>query len=165
MEVTATAVPREIELYSGEIALVDSEDFELVSKHRWHRHPMGYAATKIKDKTVLMHRLVLPGHPRLDHRDRNKLNNQKYNLRPATGSQNAANRISRLSDPTKLKGVRFHNGGFESYIKKDGQYLSIGRFSSQRQAAKAYNEKALEFWGEYALLNPVPPVAAPTSIA
>jgi hypothetical protein len=146
---------REIELYTGESVRIDPEDYELVSEYSWHLTPQGYAGTKIKGRTVLMHRLVLPGHRRVDHKDRNRLNNQKYNLRPATGSQNGANRVASLAQPTKPKGVRFYRNGWEAFVRIDYTNIYLGRFSSYAQAARAYNTRATEAWGEFALLNPL----------
>lgn len=147
----------ELTLASGQIALVDQDDFESVSKFKWRLHSGGYAYASVYGKKVLLHRFVKPGFPRLDHWNRNRLDCRKNNLRPATGLQNAGNRISRIARPEKLKGVRFKDRGYEAYIKRNGRYFSLGRFSSERLAAQKYNEAAIQHFGiDFALLNPLP---------
>src|SRR5690242_1437897 len=83
---------------AGRHALVDDEKYELVMQYRWcvwevvrapGRNPEGPYA--VNQDAGRMHRLILPGHPVIDHRDGNGLNNQLYNLRPATPRQNARN--------------------------------------------------------------------------
>lgn len=80
-------------------ALVDDADFESLSLYRWHLHE-GYAARNMRlsdgrKRVVLMHRQVLgfvPGDGRqADHRNRNRLDNQRENLRPATHAQQRQN--------------------------------------------------------------------------
>src|SRR6185437_13748204 len=92
----------------GRVVLVDDEDYELVSQYRWHvleqvepgRRPVGpYAKTtrKLNGRyvTIRMHILIM-GRKGIDHRDHNGLNNQRSNLRIATGSQNNQNMRSAL---------------------------------------------------------------------
>lgn len=80
---------------AGLVALVDDEDHEVLSAHRWHALRVKgsltvYARTTIDGKTVYMHRLVLqpPAHLSVDHIDGNGLNNQRSNLEAVTHQQN-----------------------------------------------------------------------------
>lgn len=78
---------KEVKLYSGHVALVDDEDFEMVNKRKWHLDPYGkhiYAASNItsndRQTKIKMHRLILGCVGRfeiVDHIDGNGLNNQK----------------------------------------------------------------------------------------
>jgi hypothetical protein len=102
----------------GRVALVDDDDFALVSAYSWHvlekiipgRGANGpYAAsTKVEDgkyKTILMHKL-LTGWPRTDHADHDGLNNQRYNLRQASSTQNGRNqRKQAVRRSSQYKGV------------------------------------------------------------
>ena len=94
---------KEVSLNSDRVALVDDEDFLRVAVHRWYCRTyatVSYAYTHIRQgngklRNVRMHQLILNivGHGMdVDHSDHNGLNNQKYNLRIATRSQNCANR-------------------------------------------------------------------------
>ena len=75
---------REIPLTKGRVALVDVDDFEWLSRFRWVVNPQGYAITKTAPY-LRMHRLIM-GLPRgeVDHKNRDRLDNRKENLRRAT---------------------------------------------------------------------------------
>jgi hypothetical protein len=95
----------------------------------------------------------------IDHIDRNTSNNQLANLRLATMAQNILN--SRIKDKSKYssqyKGVRFNKDGrkhpWEARLTIMGKSCWIGGFLTEEEAARAYDAKALEHYGEYALLN------------
>lgn len=91
---------KEIPLTSGFIALVDNEDYKYLSQYRWiadksKTSNTWYAVRYFGQKKIYMHREIL-GFPsgRIDHRNRNGLDNQKENLRSATASQNGGNSIA-----------------------------------------------------------------------
>jgi hypothetical protein len=83
---------------SGKYAEVDAEDYELVSKYSWHYRD-GYAVTKTRlpdgrRVTIQMHRLITGTTDPfilVDHKDQNRLNNSRSNLREVTPKQNANN--------------------------------------------------------------------------
>jgi hypothetical protein len=89
-------MPREIPLTRGLFAIVDDEDFERLSKWKWHANLQSsrfYAARTLKK--ILMHNVVL-GHAQnrkivVDHINRNSLDNRKCNLRLVTQSENLLN--------------------------------------------------------------------------
>jgi hypothetical protein len=93
--------------YRDRVAYVDAGDLDLVMQYRWRGMSGGaanewgkliYARTDFRaDGTLqylLMHRLILgqPNDLGTDHLDGNGLNNQRYNLRPATAVENNLNR-------------------------------------------------------------------------
>ncbi len=149
-------------------ALVDDEDYEELSKHTWHLTKRGYAARSYwiperkTNGTIYMHRAILGTSKGLDteHGDQNKLNNQKWNLRPSTRSENMAN-IRARSGLSKYKGVSFYKRKnmkkpWVAYIKKDYKNHHLGYFATENEAARAYNAKAVELFGEFSSLNEVP---------
>jgi hypothetical protein len=161
---------KEIPLTQGKVVLVDDEDFGRLSKHRWHawrgRGFIWYAVRNGqrvagKRSKVRMHREVLccSGGMEVDHRNGNGLDNQKGNLRVATDTQNAQNRrkISRRAGKppaSPYKGVRSRAASkWEARIIVEGKALSLGRFSSEEDAARAYDAKARELFGKFAKLN------------
>jgi hypothetical protein len=103
-----------------------------------------------------MHKLLIPGVSRIDHRNRDGLDNRRENLRPATQSQNMANSRSRPGS-SLFKGV--------SWIRRDRRWyasimfnyrsISLGNYVSEIEAAKAYNAAAIRLFGEYARLNEI----------
>jgi hypothetical protein len=90
-----------------------------------------------------------------DHKDRNKLNNTKDNLRPCTMEENSSNSGPR-NKASGLKGVhRTASGKWQAMIWHDGKNHGIGSFDTCREAAIAYNKKAIELKGEFAYQNVV----------
>lgn len=146
-------------------ALVDDDDFEYLTQWSWCMVNTGYAARKFKKdgkwNTILMHREIMncsKGDGRIvDHRDRNKLNCQKDNLRFSTSRGNCCNTSSARNSSSKYLGVSWHTarGRWRATIFKDYKQIFIGYFDTQPEAALAYNAKAKVIHGEYANLNNV----------
>ena len=162
-------------------ALVDDEDYEFLNKWKWHASKAGdnlyvtraeYSPITKKQIPILIHRLIM-GFPEgvfIDHKDRNSLNNQKSNLRICTVAENAKNKKSSKGSSSKYLGVYFHTSKHTVITKKYGErlYLSsawvaqieyggkgynLGRFKTEIEAAKAYNNAASKHHGEFANLN------------
>lgn len=146
--------------------LIDAEDYELVSKHRWHiliaKHTSyANAKTKIDNKwtTVQMHRLIMsaPKDKQVDHRDGNGLNNRKENLRLCTNHQNSMNKKKHRKWSSKYRGVHWHKKSKKWYagIRVKGNRIHLGVFKDEIDAAEAYNEGAIKHFGEFANLNEI----------
>lgn len=149
---------KQIKLNKG-IALVDDADYDRVSKYSWYVNN-GYAMTAItvspgKQKHVYMHRFILGIEERIDHKNGNKLDNQRQNLRPATQSQNKANSKLHCDSTSGYKGVTWDKqyGKWKAYISFNKKSVFIGRYADPIEAAKAYDKKAKELHGEFACLN------------
>lgn len=120
-------------------------------------------ATK-KSFSFYVHRLLwelfvgpIPDGYQIDHKDGNSLNNSLDNLRLATPSQNS---INRKGYSKKIKGVYFRrrNSGRPSWQAKigvDGKMITVGTFDTEEEAARAYNDAARKYYGEFAQLNAV----------
>lgn len=145
---------------------VDDDVFNLVSHITWRLDSCRkYVITKVGSrpnrKTVYLHRFVLGVNDPsvlVDHADRNPLNNLRSNLRICNNSQNQANRLSNTNKSTgKFKGVFFrkNKNAWVSEITFKGKRHYLGFFKNENDAALAYNRKALEFFGDFALLNEV----------
>jgi hypothetical protein len=134
-------------------ALVDDEDYEHLSKFKWCLRS-GYATTSGKYPTW-MHKEVMKSQEMFDHKNRNKLDNRKENLRAATKSQNTANTGVARDSKTGLKGVWFRKdrNRYAFSIVKDGVVHSKKNFKNSIDAALAYDEKARELFGEFACVN------------
>jgi hypothetical protein len=153
---------------AGRAARVDDADYELVMRYRWNvleqerrGRPIGpYAMANLPRTTpgaprhVLMHKL-LTGWPRTDHEDHDGLNNQRYNLRPASGSQNQWNRRPNGRSTSRYKGVSWDpvNGKWLARICVAGTQCNLGRHVTEEDGARAYDAAAREAFGEFACLN------------
>ena len=106
-----------------------------------------------------MHRVVInvPENLLVDHINRNKLDNRKANLRPATTAQNTCNQAKRKSNnlSSKYKGVTWQRGinCWQSQIGVNGNTIYLGSFDSEIRAAKAYDRAARMYHKEFAVLN------------
>lgn len=156
---------KKIALSSERFAFVDDEDFERLNVFRWMQDARGYAVRieyvgrvhgKLKLKRVLMHHAIL-GKPskglETDHRDGDRLNNQRTNLRFATRSQNQANAKPR-ENRSGFKGVTRHaSGKWHARIRVRQRLISLGTFVEAESAAEAYNSAAKKYFGSFARLN------------
>ena len=149
-----------IELTQGYFTVVDYEDYDKMSKYLWN-YNKGYARRWIGNgKSVLMHRELIdvPEGMFVDHVNGNKLDNRKSNLRACTNKQNSVNsRPYRRKMASQYKGVTYNKNSNKWYarIQNDGKRIFIGQYSTEKEAALAYNRKASEFFGEFAYLNVV----------
>jgi hypothetical protein len=155
---------KEIKLSKGFFAIVDDRDFERLSQYGWWFGPGGYATRQTyqgrKDKkslwkNVFMHHEILkaPKGMFIDHINRNRLDNRIINLRIASYSQNGANKI--VKNPTGYRGVQYLSkpNVWVAKITVNNKQYYLGRFKDPILAAKAYDMKAKELFGEFAVLN------------
>ena len=89
---------KELPLKGGEVAMVDDEDYPLLSRHKWQRAGSGgYAVTTMqtltgKNHTIYLHKLIMGGFTVLDHINRDALDCREENLRRATKHENNFNK-------------------------------------------------------------------------
>lgn len=154
---------RTIKLSNGSSTLVSAEDYEKVKDYTWRETRNGYAITSIggrlNKREILMHRLITGAVKGewVDHKNHNKLDNRRDNLRLCTASQNIGNSNLRADNTSGYKGVTLHtiNGNWISRIMVEGKTIHLGVFDNPHDAARMYNFWALDIFGEFAKLNVV----------
>lgn len=149
-------------------ALIDVADVHLVDRLLWFplvRRKVTYARAFSRGlhptREVLLHRLLLPETQEVDHVNGDGLDNRRGNIRPCVPVLNRANQPKTAGRTSIYKGVsrakNRHERPWRAQIQQDGRNRSLGYYPTQEAAARAYDAKAIELWGEYACVNfPVP---------
>jgi len=162
---------------SDKVAIVDDEDYdrvvEAVTRYRkngspwkntgkWYatnHNPGGkyYAVSGGREKSI--HRVVMdaPKGMDVDHINGNPLDNRKQNLRLCSRSENCRNKKVRSDSKSGFKGVyQTKSGRFQAYIGNPNEVsrnIKLGTYDTPEEAARAYDKKAVELHGDYAVLN------------
>ena len=157
---------KEIPLTQGKVAQVDDEDYDWLMRWKWcaqyNRKTGEWSVMRAEHKligrrTIYMHRQVMsaPEGMVVDHKDHNRFNNQKGNLRLCTHNQNMFNRRPEKGSRSVYKGVSWHkgNGRWQARITVRGKAILLGYYGDEIEAAKAVDRASKEHHGEYAYLN------------
>ena len=104
-----------------------------------------------------MHRIILrtPLGKETDHLNRNKLDNQRKNLRICTHRENARNRGILTSNTSGIKGVYWdkQKEKWRVLLHTGKKRISLGLFKTKAEAKVAYNTAAKKHFGNFAFLN------------
>jgi hypothetical protein len=147
-------------LTTGEEFMFDTNDFPVVSPHRWSYHD-GYVRNQVySGKNIFLHTLLfLPYSAEKNvfvaHNNHNGLDNRRANLRLATKSQINMIRKAPVNNTSGYKGVSYMatKRKFRARIKVNGKEHHLGLFETAELAAIAYDEAAFKLHGEFAYLN------------
>jgi hypothetical protein len=148
---------KEIKLTQNKVALIDDEDYEYLNQFKWYANKVRntFYAKRGRNKTAQqMHRIIMnpPTNMQIDHKDHNGLNNQKFNLRLCTNSQNRMNSIP--YGKSKYLGVSIFRGKIpRAQIKVNNKIIYLGQFKTEEAAAREYDEMAKIYHKEFANLN------------
>lgn len=151
---------RLIPLTQGQFAIVDAADFEYLNKWKWcaHKRPnMFYVVRNEIDRTIYMHRQIMsdPKELQVDHINGNGLDNRRENLRLASSIQNSFNRGKTSQNTSGFKGVTWNKERKKwlARIYAGENFIFLGWHLSKEAAAKAYDNAALKYHGEFSRVN------------
>jgi hypothetical protein len=160
---------RLIPLTKGLFAIVSPEDYDRLAAYKWHSARHGrtiYAQTgtgsakagKRKRHLMMMHRIVMSVEDErfVDHQNHNGLDNRRSNLRIATWEENCWNKRKRNTKSSSIyKGIMWdkRRNTWQAMIGYKGKKIFIGYFADEQEAARAYDAKAKELYGQFAALN------------
>jgi len=143
----------EICLYNKECkeiarAKIDKDDLEKVKNYKWCFNNCGYVENgQIKS---LLHHLIMgkKGGFEIDHKNTNKTDNRKQNLRFVTRSQNSMNKKN-------VKGYHFNvnDRKYRPYITINYKRIYLGRFANKQDAINARKKAEQKYFGEFAYNN------------
>lgn len=159
-------------LSQGKYAVVDDADFEQLSEHKWYAYkeirknrvvwysvrnePTG--CVNRPQRTLQMHREILgvtDPLAKIDHINGDGLDNQRQNLRLATNRENCQNQHKIPGCSSHYKGVSWCKltNKWKAQIRVNGHKQHIGLFETEELAAAAYDKRAAQEFGDFALLN------------
>jgi hypothetical protein len=163
--------------YGIKEVLIDDEDWNKVKQYTWHIHyhknidnfyvdsfyvDNETPAKLKKNKTISLHRLVMGvTDPKIfvDHINHETCDCRKENLRICTHAENQMNRRLNKNNKSGYNGVTEHkkSGKWRVRIAVNNKQQLLGYFDKSeegtKEAALAYNKKAIELFGEFAHLN------------
>jgi hypothetical protein len=157
---------KEIPLTKGQTALVDDIDFQRLPPGKWHSSN-GYAAKRIagpttKGRLILLHRFVMDvlDDPtfQVDHINGVRTDCRRENLRKCTHTENCQNSAKKRNNKYKCVSWDKDKLKFETYIGIGGKKKHLGYFDDEEAAARHYNFKARELYGDFARYNNVMPM-------
>ena len=123
-----------------EIMICDLEDWNRLKIFCWSKGNTGYAEARVNGKTTPFHHLVIEceiGMVR-DHKNRNKMDNRKDNLRVVTYSDNNSNR--HYKNKTGHRGITPNGSGYAVRITVNRKKKHIGTYRTIEEAVKTRNE-------------------------
>lgn len=156
---------KKIPLSQGLFALVDDSDYDFLMQWKWtaNKERKTFTAYRQSNQTtsrtfIYMHRLIMNMPKKgifVDHIDGDGLNNQRNNLRLCTNAENLMNRGANKNNTSGYKGVTFYRrlNKWHGQIMLNRKQLHLGYFTSKEAAARAYNEAAKKYFGEFAKIN------------
>jgi hypothetical protein len=159
--------------------LLDDEDYEWAKEYKWCANKVYRIKNKDKfyvrrnsprdsngkqDK-IHLHRVITnaPKGMSVDHINGNPLDNRKENLRVCTNQENQMNRGRTKNNMSGYKGVYYRKKNkdminerskpWKAQIMFNQKVIYLGLYKTKEEAARAYDKKAIELFGEFAQLN------------
>lgn len=149
---------RLVPLAKGQVMMVSLDDFEWASEIAWtSRDGYAYSGRNCSAHRHIAQRATgqLPPQTEVDHKNGDRLDNRRANLRVTTKLLNARNRRLNSNSKSGYKGVCLHKrvGLWGVSIGAHGQQLHVGYFETQEEAAWMRDQWAIELHGDFARLN------------
>ena len=132
---------------TAHIVSVDDDDWENVSKHKWHVQIRDGKVEAVKTNVrrngkqtgPKLHQLIMgpvpPEYANIDHIDRNPLNNCRTNLRFATWSEQQLNKGMQRNNTSGVKGVYWNKAANKWQVQIDCKY--VGYYTTFEKACEA----------------------------
>lgn len=150
---------RTIELTQGKVAIVDDDDYEALSKHKWCAERKGRTYYAVRGRSrrdpsyghgnIKMHIVIAGAAPGMvtDHIDGDGLNNLRANLRTVTQAQNLHNTTRKQGGCRSLyRGVSWatRERRWRASLQANGTRIELGYFRNEVDAAAAYDAAWIE---------------------
>jgi hypothetical protein len=145
----------------GSKIIVDDSDYKTLVSYVWSINNTGYAVryetVDNKKSQISMHRQIMntPRGMFTDHKNHERLDNRRSNLRICTREQNQRNMKLQKNSSTGQKGVYWDKKAkaYRARIYFNKKRKCLGFFSTAAEAGSAYNREAIKVYGDFAVLN------------
>ena len=131
----------------------DREDYNKICYFCWNIDDNGYLFTHNGDKIIRLHQMILKVDENrvVDHKNGNKSDNRKENLRVASLSQNSQNHKLYKNNKSGVSGVRFNKdrNKWEASITYHKKAIFLGRFMDFNEAVNARKRAEDIYFGEF----------------
>lgn len=158
---------RTIKLTQDQVAMVDDDVFEEISRWKWcaqfNYHTSSFFAVRANRDAdgcrgfMLMHRQIMGAGSGevVDHANHNTLDNRKENLRKCDYRENNWNTSKKRTNRSGFKGVYYHKqiNRWRAVITVEYKNISLGCYGTPAEAGRAYDAAALKYFGEFAYTN------------
>lgn len=141
--------------------ILDDSDYILYKNTTWHvriSRPSGNLYAQ-NNKSQQLHRLIMdaPKGKDVDHINGNGLDNRRCNLRLCSRADNCKNRRLSKNNRSGYNGVSWYRdrNQWRAKIQLNHKTIALGYYKNPVDAAKAYNQAAIKYFGEFARLNSV----------
>ncbi len=146
------------------LAIIDSEDVSKIKDYRWcvslgrNAIPAKVVGrTKGYERQITIQHIIMgrkpSRHTMIDHKNRNPLDNRKYNLRLCTNTENCRNSKGWDNSKSGCKGVKKRGNSWGARIMVNRKEIWLGSFKSQEEAKLAYINAAVKHFGEFAMVE------------
>ena len=136
----------------------DIEDLSIIQSRSWYKDKDGYLVHSYfyfgQRRFVRFHRLIMNAPPdkTVDHRDLNRADNRKRNLRVCERTENDRNRGLYATNTSGITGVHYDQkrNKWVASITYNCERLFIGRYELKEEAIMARLVKEVELFKEFA---------------
>lgn len=132
---------------------IDIEDFEKIKEYCWSEDANHYIIAWDADtQTIIKMHTFLTMYDICDHADRNRSNNRRYNLRPATVGENCRNISVRVDNSSNIIGVSWSKKSqrWRAYLQHERNNMNLGYFIDKDDAIRARLKAEQKYFGEFA---------------
>lgn len=130
---------------------LDSQDLHLF-KNRIQASKIGYPAVLHNGEYAFIHSVLMPCAEEVDHKNRDRADNRRANLRECTHAENSFNRSLHKNNSSGYSGIYWNEnqGKWVAQISVGGVRKHLGCFTDLEDAAKVRKEAELLYYGEFA---------------
>ena len=134
----------------------DLEDYDKIKDCCWRINSDGYIIGRFNNKDVMIHKVIMnlvsDNSKEIDHKDRNKLDNRKDNLRVASTRQNLLNKNLSSKNTSGITGVSFRKKQktWIARISVNEKPIWLGSYIDKEDAIVARLKAEKKYYGEFA---------------